>query len=109
MSINFIYILVIISIILNTVANVLIKKGALVEKNIFVNKFTPFGYVLFVIVMMISLKLITVIELKYFSLVMAINYFMTYMAGIIIFKEKTNRWGIAGIVIVCLGIITFNL
>ena len=109
MQFKIILLLVVISVVLNTLANILIKKGALQKGNIFINRYTPLGYVLFVIVMLISLKLITIIELKYFSLIMALNYFMTYMAGIVIFKEKTNKWGIIGIIIVCSGIIIFNI
>ena len=93
----------------NVAGNILIKKGAIHKGNIFINKYTPCGYILFAVVMIISLKLITAIELKYFSMIMAINYFATYLAGIIVFKEKNNKWGMAGIIAVCIGVVIFNL
>ena len=96
-------------VIINVTANIMIKKGALHKKGIFINSYTPFGYVLFALVVLMMLKLITVIEIKYFSLIMAVNCLMTYMAGITVFRERTNFWGIAGIVIVCSGIVVFNL
>ncbi len=108
MHLKEIYIRVILIFLFNTIANVMIKKGALQKKDIIINRYTSCGYILFLLVMLISLNLITMIELKYYSLVLSINYFMTYIAGIIVFKEKTNTWGITGIVIVCFGIIIFN-
>jgi drug/metabolite transporter (DMT)-like permease len=109
MHISQVYALVASVVIVNVAANIMIKKGARHKKSIFINKYTPFGYVLFALVVLMMLKLITIIEIKYISLIMAVNYFMTYMAGIIVFRERTNFWGIAGIVIVCSGIVVFNL
>ena len=109
MHISQVYALVASVVIVNVAANILIKKGARHKKSIFINRYTPFGYALFAVVVLMMLKLITVIEIKYFSLIMAVNYFITYMAGITVFREQTNFWGIAGIVIVCSGIVVFNL
>ena len=96
-------------VIANVTANIMIKKGALHRKNIFINRYTSFGYALFALVVFMMLQLIAAIEIKYVSLIMAVNCFMTYMAGITVFRENTNFWGIAGIIIVCSGIIVFNL
>ena len=109
MQISQVYTLVASVVILNVTANIMIKKGALHKKSIFINRYTPFGYALFALVVLMMLKLITVIEIKYISLILAVNCFMAYMAGIMVFREKTNFWGIAGIVIVCSGIVVFNL
>ena len=109
MQISQVYTLIASVVILNVTANIMIKKGARHKKSIFINRYTPFGYALFALVVLMMLKLITVIEIKYISLILAVNCFMTYMAGIMIFREKTNFWGIAGIVIVCSGIVVFNL
>ena len=109
MHISQVYALVASVVIVNVIANIMIKKGALHKKGIFINRYTPFGYALFALVVLMMLKLISVIEIKYVSLIMAVNCFMTYMAGITVFRERTNFWGIAGIVIVCFGIVVFNL
>ena len=109
MHISQVYALVASVVILNVTANIMIKKGALHKKSIFINRYTPLGYALFALVVFMMLKLITVIEIKYISLILAVNCFMTYMAGITVFREKTNFWGIAGIMIVCSGIVVFNL
>ena len=109
MHISQVYALVASVVIVNVAANILIKKGARHKKSIFINRYTPFGYALFAVVVLMMLKLITVIEIKYVSLIMAVNCFMTYMAGITVFREQTNFLGIAGIVIVCSGIVVFNL
>ena len=109
MHISQVYVLVAAVIIVNVTANIMIKKGALYKKSIFINRYTPFGYALFALVVLMMLKLISVIEIKYVSLIMAVNCFMTYMAGITVFREQTNFWGIAGIVIVCSGIVVFTL
>ena len=109
MHISQVYALVASVVILNVTANIMIKKGAQHKKSIFINRYTPFGYALFALVVLMMLKLITVTEIKYVSLIMAVNCLMTYMAGITVFREQTNFWGIAGIVIVCSGIVVFNL
>ena len=109
MIISQVYALVASVVIANVTANILIKKGARHKKSIFINRYTPFGYALFAVVVLMMLKLITVIEIRYISLIMAVNCFMTYMAGITVFREQTNFWGIAGIVTVCSGIVVFNL
>ena len=109
MHISQVYALVASVVIVNVAANILIKKGARHKKSIFINRYTPFGYALFAVVVLMMLKLITIIEIKYISLIMAVNCFMTYMAGITVFREQTNFLGIAGIVIVCSGIVVFNL
>ena len=109
MHISQVYALVASVVIVNVTANILINKGALHKKSIFINRYTPFGYALFAVVVLMMLKLISVIEIKHVSLIMAVNCFMTYMAGITVFRERTNFWGIAGIVIVCSGIVVFNL
>jgi multidrug transporter EmrE-like cation transporter len=109
MHISQVYALVASVVIVNVAANILIKKGARHKKSIFINRYTPFGYALFALAVLIMLKLITVMEIKNVSLIMAVNCFMTYMAGITVFRERTNFWGIAGIVIMCSGIVVFNL
>ena len=109
MHISQVYALVAAVVIINVTANIMIKKGALHRKSIFFNRYTPLGYALFALVVLMVLKLVTVIEIKYISLILAVNCFTTYMAGITVFKERTNFWGIAGIVIVCSGIVVFNL
>ena len=109
MHISQVYALVASVVIVNVAANILIKKGARHKKSIFINRYTPVGFALFALVVLMMLKLISVIEIKYVSLIMAVNCFMTYMAGITVFRERTNFWGIAGIVIVCSGIVVFNL
>lgn len=91
----------------NLAANILIKKGAVSGGHIIFNKMTAGGYCLFLAVIFMSIHLIVLIEMKYFSMVMAVNYFLTYLGGIFFFKEKTNRLGIAGIVMIVLGLIVF--
>ncbi len=103
-----IFTLVGIILILNGSANFFIKKGALSNKSIFFNYKTITGYICFLATMFLALKLMFLIQLKIFSLVMAINCFATYLIGVIFFNEKTNKLGILGIILVCLGIIIFN-
>lgn len=92
---------------INVTANILIKKGAS-KKSIFFNKFTILGYFFFVVVLMLSMILIQIVKLQVISLIMAINYVMTYFAGVFFFKEKTNIIGVIGIIIVFLGIFIFS-
>jgi len=105
---NLSFILIIYILVANFCANILIKRGSQSSLNIFINRYTLFGYVLFITVALISFKLIALIELRHFSLVMAINYLMSYIAGVVIFKEETNIIGILGIGLVCLGLVVFT-
>ena len=107
--INNIFIIIPLVIIMNGIANILIKKGATCNRNIYFNMFTPFGYLCFLFVMLLSIKLIGLIEVKYFALVMAVNYMITFICGLIAFKEKTNIYGMIGILLVCVGTIIFIL
>ena len=50
MIISQVYALVASVVIGNVIASIMIKKGALNKKGIFINRYTPFGYALFALV-----------------------------------------------------------
>ena len=101
--------LVVFILLFNVSANILIKKGALSSYNIFINYYTLSGYIFFVLVLIASIQLITLIELKYYSLLLAANYMNTYIAGVLFFKEGATRLRYLGILCVCVGLVVFNL
>lgn len=105
---NFELYLCLLIVMLNASANVMIKKGALSKQNIYLNGYTLLGYGLFFLVMLFTIKVIAMIELKYFSLLLACNYIMTYLVGITVFDEFNGRLGLLGIVLVGAGLVIFN-
>lgn len=108
-AVNYLPLIVSLIIVSNVGANILIKKGAVSGEHIFLNIYTLSGYAVFCIVLLLSIKLISITELKFFSVVMAMNYLFTFMAGVIFFKEGTNLFGIIGIVCISVGVVIFNI
>lgn len=101
------YILIPLAMFMNACANVLIKRGAISKRNIFINYYTPTGYLLFICVMITGMKIITLLELKYLSLILAANYLAAFLCGLFFFNERTNVTGIIGICLICFGTAIF--
>jgi len=92
----------------NLFGNILIKNGAVSKGNIFFNYYTVLGYVFFLVVIVLNFQLIALVPLAHISLLISLNYLNTFLAGIIIFREKLTLNGVFGIVIICLGLICFQ-
>jgi len=97
------------SIVLNLCGNILIKKGAIQGERIFLNYNTVAGYFIFVLVVLLNFKLIMLIKLIQFSILISVNYLLTYLAGIVVFKENFSHSSLVGIFLVCLGLVCFRM
>lgn len=92
---------------LTTLGQYFLKVGAQNEKSIFINKFVLLGYLSLLVVLSVSYYLMSLIELKYFSMIMGINYLSIMVMSILFFDEKTDMRLIIGTSLVCAGIVVF--
>lgn len=90
---------------INTLGQVLLKKATLKNKGKMAYLF--FGYLLFLIAIIVSFYLMKIIELKYFTVIMSLIYLAVLLASTFIFKESLDKNKIIGTIIVSLGIIIF--
>jgi len=97
--------LILINIVLTTFGQILLKFSVI--KN---NKYYLFvGYFLFLLVIIASYYLMKLIELKYFTVIMSLNYLTVFILSILLFKESINKSKILGIILVVFGIVIFSL
>ncbi len=98
---------VVILVIFNTAGQLLLKNATFNVRHKKIYLFM--GYSLFLMTMGISFLLLKIIELKYFTIIMSINYISVILASSYFFKEKLNLEKIIGILIVVIGIVIFTL
>lgn len=94
-------------IISTTIGQILLKKGALSSKKKVEYIFIILGYFLFVMAVIFSYQLMKIMPLKYYTVVMSINYITVMFAAKYFLKEKINRSKIIGTALVTIGIIVF--
>lgn len=104
-------ILIAILIVLSTsIGQILLKKGSIYRNDR--NKsllFIVFGYFIFILTIGLSYLLMQLIPMKYFTIIMSLNY-ITVMFGTKIFlNEKLERKKIIGTILVAIGIFIFML
>lgn len=89
----------------NTVGQLLLKKATFDN----VNKIAllSFGYLLFIIAIIISYYLMKFIELKYFTVIMSSTYITVLFSSAYLFKETLNKNKLIGTFIVVVGIVIF--
>lgn len=93
---------------LTTIGQLLLKKSTFIE-NFFLKNFIMFsGYFSFIVVMIFSYILMKYIDLKYFTIIMSLNYISVLIASSIFFKDKFSKKKIFGTILVMIGIIIFS-
>jgi small multidrug resistance pump len=97
--------LIIINIAFTTIGQVLLKLAAINQGKFYLVS----GYLLFLLVIASSFYLMKLIELKYFTVIMSLNYLTVYIFSVWIFKESINKNRIIGVALVMIGIIIFSL
>ena len=93
---------------LTTVGQIFLKKGAIYQENRTKSlTFIGFGYLLFVMTIIFSYMLMKIIEMKYFTVIMSLNYITVMFGASIFLNEPLKRRKIIGTSIVTLGIMVF--
>ncbi|TKI69910.1 hypothetical protein FCU45_04680 [Sulfurimonas crateris] len=98
-------VLIIINILFTTVGQLLLKYAAIKNNS---KLFLATGYFLFVLVVVASYFLMKLIDLKYFTVIMSLNYVTVFLLSAWIFKEELNKVKITGVFLVIIGIVIFS-
>ena len=109
------YIAAIIAVVLTAIAQLVLKKGALagLKKQGFwgsyFNIYSLTGYGLFVVVTLFNLFALKKVQLKEMTFILPITFVIVPLLSVWIFKERLNQKQVAGIVLIALGVLIFNL
>jgi len=87
---------------------ILLKKGANTTCHLIFNRYVMFGYLFFFFVLFLSAILMRTIELKYFSIIVGLNYMVTTLLAALIIKENISPKRFFGCVLVATGSILFS-
>lgn len=96
--------LIIIAILFTTLAQLLLRYAAVRNNKLFLIS----GYFLLILVVIVSYFLMKLIELKYFTVIMTLNYLMVFIFSTFIFKEEINKNKVIGILFIIFGICIFS-
>jgi drug/metabolite transporter (DMT)-like permease len=97
-------VLIIINILFTTVGQLLLKYAAIKNSKLFLAS----GYFLFVLVVVASYFLMKLLELKYFTVIMSLNYLTVFLLSAWMFKEELNKVKITGVFLIIIGIVIFS-
>lgn len=93
---------------LTTVGQILLKKGAIYRdertKSLL---FIGLGYFVFVVIIGFSFQLMKLIPMKYFTVIMSLNYITVMFGASMFLNEKLERKKIIGTLLVAIGILIF--
>ena len=96
------------SILIASYSQILLKKGAL-EKNIYINKYTIVGYTLMVVSTLFTLVGYKGISLSLSQMLQALSFITVAIFSYIFLKEKVTKRMIIGTILICIGIIIYAL
>lgn len=95
-------------VLLTTTGQILLKKGAIYShqksKSL---RFIGLGYILFLLTIIFSYLFMKLVPMKYFTVIMSVNYIAVMFAASIFLNEKLKREKIIGTVLVAVGIFIF--
>lgn len=102
------FLFAIIIIVLTTAGQILLKKGAIYNYDKIKSlQFIGLGYFLFVLTIVFSYLLMKLVAMKYFTVIMSINYIAVMFAASIFLNEKLKREKVIGTFLIALGIFIF--
>ena len=89
---------------------VLLKMGTYKSKGTgLINGYIISGYVSFLLTILLSYYLMKVIPLKYFTVIMSVNYVVVMVAAKLFLSETINRDKLVGTILIASGIFVFLL
>jgi len=95
-------------VLLTTAGQIFLKKGAIYRENRSKSlTYVGFGYILFVMTIVFSYMLMKMIEMKYFTVIMSLNYITVMFGASIFLNERLERRKMIGTMIVTFGIMVF--
>ena len=102
-------ILYILSIIIASYSQVLLKKGAKNKKNIFINKYTILGYFLMIISTLFSLVGYKGVSMNLSQILQIFGFFIISLFSYFILHEEITKNTKIGLLVVTIGIIIYSL
>jgi len=109
------YIAILLAVLLTVCAQTLLKLGANYGKKhnsnikLFVNKYTPFGILFFLMVTLLNLFALQKVELKEMAFILPSVYIFIPIVSIFILNEKITKLRFIGIAVIVVGMGIFNL
>lgn len=95
-------------VLLTSVGQLLLKKGANTSKKLIFNSHVILGYVCFVGVILLSAFLMSKIDFKYFSVITGLNFMATTLLAALLLKEHVSSKRYLGCFFVAAGSILFS-
>lgn len=106
---NSLYIfLFIISILIASYSQVLLKKGAM-QKNIYINRFTIIGYFLMFLSTLFTLFAYKGVNLSLSQMLQSLSFLFVSILSYIILKEKISKKMMLGTLLILIGIVIYSL
>ena len=106
---KYIYILLFLtSILISAFSQILLKKGSS-QKNIYLNKYTIFGYGIMVFATLLTLFAYKKVNLSLGQILQSLSFVFVTALSRIFLHEKISTKKIIGIIIIILGVLLFTL
>jgi drug/metabolite transporter (DMT)-like permease len=97
-------------VLLTASGQVMLKLGANeAERRGLINGYVIVGYVLFIITILLSYQLMKIIPLKYFTVIMSVNYIAVMVASRFFLNETIQKDKLIGTLLISIGIYVFLL
>ncbi|MEW5833255.1 MAG: hypothetical protein AB1763_10500 [Campylobacterota bacterium] len=101
---------IVLAVFLTVTGQILLKKAAIKYHIVdFFNAYIITGYLFFAITVIISYHLMTLIDMKYFTAIMSVNYIFTVLASTLFLEESMDRYKLFGTLLISIGVIIFVL
>lgn len=101
-------ILFIVSVLIASYSQILLKKGAM-QKNIYINKYTVIGYFLMILSTLFTLVAYKHVNLSLSQMLQSLSFIFVTALSYIILKEKVSKRNIIGILLIIIGIIIYSI
>jgi drug/metabolite transporter (DMT)-like permease len=96
-------------VVLTATGQILLKLGANSTVSLIFNKYVLSGYLLFILVMFLSAVLLRSVELKYFTIIVSLNYLVATIASTIFLNEQFTKNKLIACVLISVGAAIFAL
>lgn len=106
---KYLYVIIfLISILISTFSQILLKKGSM-QKNIYFNKYTIFGYGIMIFATLLTLLGYKKVNLSLGQILQSLSFVFVTILSNLFLKEKISKRKIVGIFIIILGILIFSI
>lgn len=94
-------------VIFTTIGQILLKRAALVLSANRMYLLISIAYTFFIIAVLLSYEILKTLELKYYTVIMSVNYIAVLVAAHYFLNEKITRVKLKGTLLIAIGIFIF--